>query len=70
MRQALRLLETVCDCGKQIHPVYQSGGRCEDCQALEWQRHHVPGCHTFGERSNGESHENLTSIEKAVYTND
>ena len=61
------MIATICGCGNRIHPAYQNSGRCEDCQALEWERYHVPGCQTLGQKCSGGAHDTLTDIEKAVY---
>ena len=61
------MIATICGCGNRIHPAYHNGGRCEDCQALEWERYHVPGCQTLARKGSGGAHDTLTDIEKAVY---
>jgi hypothetical protein len=61
------LLETVCACGKRIHPRYQREGVCEDCLADYWFSHKIHGSCSFAGRALPLRKDAITSTEAAVY---
>lgn len=33
----------ICECGRVIHPCYETVGKCENCAADEWERLGIDG---------------------------